>query len=62
MAALVHGAWLVQLLRILPRPLHNALDAWSSRVAHRKLEQRRSAAQPKVPEAPIDYQLRHWRD
>ena len=62
MSTVAHGAWLVQLLRIVPPPLHSALDAWSSRVARRRLEQRRAAAQPRPQETPIDYKVRPWRD
>ncbi|HSI52729.1 MAG: hypothetical protein ACAH21_09360 [Ramlibacter sp.] len=62
MSTLAHNGWLVQLLRVLPAPAHAALDAWSSRLARQRLEQRRSSAQPKAPDAPIDYKLKHWRD
>jgi hypothetical protein len=62
MSSLAHDTWLVQLLRILPNSLHAALDAWSSRLARRRLDRRRHAAQPRAPEAPIDYKLQHWRD
>ena len=62
MNTLAHNGWLVQLLRVLPAPLHAALDAWSSRLARERLARRRATAQPKTPEAPIDYRLHHWRD
>jgi hypothetical protein len=63
MITLAHDGWLTQLLRMLPAPLHAALDAWSVRVARERLDRRQAAAgQRKAPEAPIDYKLQHWRD
>jgi hypothetical protein len=53
MAALAPRGWLVQFLRLVPAPLHRALDAWSYRVACRKLEQRRLAGAP-PPAGGID--------
>lgn len=43
----------MQFLRLVPAPLHRALDAWSYRVACRKLEQRRLAGAP-PPAGGID--------
>jgi hypothetical protein len=48
MTALVMTRWISQVLRLLPGPLHRALDAWSQRTALKRREQRsRRAAQPK---------------
>jgi len=62
MAALALTSWLTQLLRLMPAQLHQALDAWSYRVAQQRAQQRRLAAQPRTLAAPIDYKLRPWRD
>jgi hypothetical protein len=61
MAALASAGWVVQLLRVLPAPLHRALDAWSLRIARRRLEQRWPAV-PQPPAGGIDYKVRPWRD
>lgn len=62
MVALAHRSWVTQALRLMPAQLHAALDAWSYRVAKKRAQQRRVAAQPAVAQAPIDYKIRPWRD
>jgi hypothetical protein len=48
MTALVMTRWVTQALRVLPGPLHRALDAWSHRTALKRREQRsRRATQSK---------------
>jgi len=44
MFGIVMTSWLQTALRRLPAPLIAALDAWSARVARRRLERRRIAA------------------
>jgi len=62
MAALAQTSWLTQVLRLMPTKLHAALDAWSYGVAQKRAQQRRLAARPRAPAAPIAYKLRPWRD
>ncbi|NPC55281.1 hypothetical protein [Caenimonas soli] len=62
MAALAQRNWLTQVLRLIPAQLHQALDAWSYRVARQRAQQRLLAGQPRKPAAPIAYKLRPWRD
>jgi hypothetical protein len=40
MGGTVHSTLLGQVLRVLPRPLLGALDAWSHRIAQRRARQR----------------------
>lgn len=40
MSATARPSVLVQLLRALPRPVREALDAWSYRIAQRRARQR----------------------
>ena len=61
MAALAQRNWLTQVFRLIPARLHVALDAWSYRVAQKRAQQRREAAQ-RPATAPIAYKLRPWRD
>ena len=44
MNVFVLGHWWIGALRRLPRPLREALDAWSHRLAREKAEKRRLAA------------------
>jgi hypothetical protein len=44
MGTIVKGGQLTQLVRRLPRPVLEMLDAWSYRVAVRRAERRRIAA------------------
>ena len=62
MAALAPTSWLTPLLRLMPARLHQALDAWSHRVAQQRAQQRRLAVKPRALAAQIDYKLRPWRD
>jgi hypothetical protein len=62
MAALAQRNWLTQVLRLMPTQLHEALDAWSYRVAQKRAHLRRLAAQPRAPATPIAYKLQPWRD
>ena len=62
MAALAPRSWLTLALGLMPTQLHKALDAWSYRIAQKRAQQRRLAAQPRTAAAPIDYKLRPWRD
>ncbi len=64
----VHPQTLVsQLVRALPAPLVNLLDAWSHRIARRRAQQRqrkwlqRKAAQAAATPAAT-YHLKPWRD
>lgn len=42
MVAIARTTWITQAFRLLPAPLLRVLDAWSRRVARRRLEQRRA--------------------
>ena len=44
MAALAPTSWLTPLLRLMPARLHQALDAWSHRVAQQRAQQRADQA------------------
>ena len=66
MGAIVHTSLIGQIVRHLPSPVLNMLDAWSLRVARRRAQQRQrkwlqrkaAAAAP----AAAAYHLKPWRD
>lgn len=67
MGAVVHPSLVSQVVRHLPGPLLNMLDAWSSALARRrwqqrqlKWQQRKAAAVAQAPAA--SYHLKPWRD
>jgi len=62
MVAHAQRSWLTLVLGLMPTRLHKALDAWSYRIAQKRAQQRRLAAQPRTKAAPIAYKLRPWRD
>ncbi|NNU44685.1 hypothetical protein [Ramlibacter montanisoli] len=67
MGAVVHPSLVSQVVRHLPAPLLNLLDAWSSALARRRWQQRQLKWQQRkaatVAAAPAaSYHLKPWRD
>lgn len=67
MGAVVHPSLVSQIVRHLPAPLLNMLDAWSSALARRRWQQRQLKWQQRkaakvVQVAAASYHLKPWRD
>jgi hypothetical protein len=62
MVAHAPRSWLTQALGLMPTRLLKALDAWSYRIAQKRAQQRRLAAQPRTQAAAVEYKLKPWRD
>jgi hypothetical protein len=67
MAATVQPGLVSQAVRLLPAPLLALLDAWSHRVAQRRLRERQQRwlqrkAAPVAAAPEVKYQLKPWRD
>jgi hypothetical protein len=52
MAAVMNTPILVSLLGLMPQRLHEVLNAWSRRVAQRRLETRRHRGDRPTPQLP----------
>lgn len=65
MSALARTSWVSQVLHLLPAPLLRALDAWSHRVAQRRLEERRARwlqRRGAVTGVPMDFHVKALGD